>query len=146
MLFRSSGASSDKGDVTLDWSSRDVPTAFSQSVSLSSRIASWLFGRGSRGGRCSTRESMIESRDARPGPGDTPLRIIVGAVKLRNEEAEGRLLWVGAKYGDPGSSVSGVVGLEESWPLSLNTRSKIEDVLLVVDCGELGPEDAHMLW
>jgi hypothetical protein len=44
--------------------------------------------------------------------------------------------------GDPGSSVSGVVGRDESSPASLNTRSKIDDVRLVVDCGELGPDDA----
>lgn len=65
---------------------------------------------------------------------------------MRNEVCEPRFACVGTNTGDPGSSVSGVVGREESSPASLQTLSKIDDVRLVVDCGELGPEDASIEW
>ena len=54
---------------------------------------------------------------------------------------------IGAISGDPRSSDPGVVGRELSCPASLNTRSNIEEVRLVVDCGEAGPEEeGKELW
>ena len=58
--------------------------------------------------------SMIESRDERLGPGMMPLRFTVGALVVLKPEPEGRFVCVGASMGEPGSSVSGVVGLDDS--------------------------------
>lgn len=89
--------------------------------------------------------SMIESSDEILGPGVMPLRCTTGALVVLKPEPEGRFLCaVGTIIGEPGSSVSGVVGLEDSWPPSLNTRSNMEEVRLIVDCGDPGPE--NWLW
>jgi len=48
--------------------------------------------------------------------------------------------------GEPRSSEPGVVGRELSWPPSLKTRSKNEDVRFVVDCGETDPEGDIIEW
>ena len=56
--------------------------------------------------------------------------------------SELRLGFEGAQTGESGPSViSGDVGLDDSWPASLNTRSNIEEVRFAEDCGDDGPEE-----
>jgi hypothetical protein len=89
--------------------------------------------------------SGIELIEERLGPGVMPLRFTTGALAVLKPVADGRLLCVGASTGELGGSVSGVVGLEDSWPPSLKTRSNMEEVRCSVDCGEPGPLDAYRL-
>ena len=89
--------------------------------------------------------SGIEVIDERLGPGVMPFRFTTGALAFLKPVTDGRLLCVGASTGELGGSVSGVVGLEDSWPPSLKTRSNMEDVRWSVDRGEPGPDEAYKL-
>ena len=58
--------------------------------------------------------SGIEDIDERLGPGVMPLRFTTGALAVLKPVTDGRLLWDDVSTGEPGGSVSGVFGLEDS--------------------------------
>lgn len=82
--------------------------------------------------------------EGRPTEGLIPRRCTIGALTVLVPLNEPRAGCEGGQAGDPGSSVSGDVGLDESCPASLKTPSYSDEVRLAEERGEDGPDDESM--